>query len=67
MRRELEQDALRIFYFAAIWLVPFLGAAFAILITALGVRRSTSSSDEKMFQSVVEKRSQPPGDAQSRR
>jgi len=62
MRHVLEQDALRNFYYAVIWLFPFLGAAFAILITGLGAKRSASTSDEKMFQSVVEKRSQPRGD-----
>ena len=60
--RGLPRTAQRMFYYALIWLLPFFGAAIAIFVTGLGVERKESSSDEAMFQSVVEKHRSMHGD-----
>lgn len=55
IRRDLPRAPHRFLFYALIWFVPFFGAAIAIVISGLGAERIESSSDEEMFQSVIEK------------
>jgi len=62
MRQDVPSFALRLFYFALVWLVPFLGAAFVIVVLVLGSHRAESSANEKMFQAIAEKKGELPPD-----
>ena len=50
--RNVEARRDRIAYYLLIWLIPFIGAAAAALLTRQ--RASTKSSSEKMFDAVVD-------------
>lgn len=56
IRRDIRGTISRYFFYALIWFLPFFGAAIAIVVSGLGAERIESTSDEEMFESVVEKR-----------
>lgn len=63
MNRNIPRAALRLFFYAIIWFIPFAGAVIAMLVTALGSEHVESSAEDKMFQAIVEKRGKQPPEA----
>ena len=55
VRRRLPRAPQRFFYYALIWFMPFFGAAIAIFVSNPDIERSVATSDDAMFQNLIEK------------
>lgn len=52
--RRVSDRGARIAYYLLIWLVPIVGAAFAVLIVGIGSEKKSVTSSNRMFDAIVD-------------
>ena len=51
---RIDNDRDRVVYYLLIWLVPYIGAAAAILLSRRRSKPARQTASEKMFEAIVE-------------